>query len=462
MFERATRRTATGSQRQTDLYGGYLLSIIPVLAFFHVIIGIELPRYFGLSLVPGARVENILFWVLLTATTIFLALCNRSRFRREFLAAPQFKALICYMLFAGASLSWAYNFDASMKAFVLHCCVLVCILLPFCFPIDTGRMISRLMLACAFALFVNVYVVLTTPASPLGHFGLYDHKQELGIVVGLSILIGLGEVIRGKFGLKVLALLLLCAAAFLLVESKSKGALLFVMTSPILAFGVLILSKLSRLSPAVIIASVPVIFTALSINTQDFVSRQSHRFYGDYSITGRTEIWQFISYQIDKKPWFGWGFHSYWGVPNSPHDEAVGFVREMVSSHSGYLELRLETGIIGYMIFILFVYLSFRGLGVIRRSSFTYAWVLLTLGLYVLQLNLSESMWMALAPAWILFLLVAAEAQRSLMVSSVPLSEPNRLQHRFAGPRFGAAGEMRQDPDPDAATGRLLRAGRAR
>ena len=62
------------------------------------------------------------------------------------------------------------------------------------------------------------------------------------------------------------------------------------------------------------------------------IERIGSRLYGDATLTGRTGIWAFIDYQISHKPWFGWGFHSYYFVPNSPQREAPGYVRDMPSS----------------------------------------------------------------------------------------------------------------------------------
>jgi O-antigen ligase len=162
------------------------------------------------------------------------------------------------------------------------------------------------------------------------------------------------------------------------------------------------------LTPAFFVAAVVVVsmFKAYPIE------RLGYRLYNDATLTGRTAIWAFIDYQISRKSWFGWGFHSYYFVPNSPQNEATGYVREMPSSHSGYRELKLETGHIGYWIFLVFVFSSLHLLERVRRIDPARAWLFLSVELFAVLSNLLDSSWLTLSHFWVLYLIVVAESIR--------------------------------------------------
>ena len=154
------------------------------------------------------------------------------------------------------------------------------------------------------------------------------------------------------------------------------------------------------------------------------IERIGYRLYGDATLTGRTGIWAFIDYQISQKPWFGWGFHSYYFVPNSPQNEAPGYIREMPSSHSGYLELKLETGRIGYWIFLVFIYSSLHLLERVRRKDPVRAWCFLSIELFAVLINLLDSNWLVLTHFWLLYLIVVAESVRYSWMGRAPSPAP--------------------------------------
>jgi O-antigen ligase len=154
------------------------------------------------------------------------------------------------------------------------------------------------------------------------------------------------------------------------------------------------------------------------------IERLGWRMYGDATLTGRTGIWSFIDYQISHRPWFGWGFHSYYFVPNSPQNEAPGYVKDMPSSHSGYRELRLETGRIGYLIFLVFIYSSLHLIERVRRIDPMRARLYLSVQLFAVLSNLLDSSWLVLTHFWLLYVIVTAETVRFSLMSNERVAAP--------------------------------------
>lgn len=186
----------------------------------------------------------------------------------------------------------------------------------------------------------------------------------------------------------------------------------------------LMISKRFRTTPAVVLA---VVWLA-SYFVDDPMGKIAYRLYEDSTITGRTFIWDFINMWVSQRSWLGWGFHSYWGVPNSPHNYAPGFIKDMVSSHSGYL------GYIGYWIFLAFVFASLHVLERVRRVDYVRAWVLLSLCSYVIMLNLIESIWMETTALWMLYLIAVGEALRfARSERRLATPAPNHSAHHVIG-----------------------------
>jgi len=355
------------------------------------------------------RIQNMLFWPLLAMGVLALALANFTRVDKRFFLTPPIASFLAYMAFAAASIGWALAPDYSFSRFMLHMFAFIAIIVPYSLPISTKRTMEFLHLCCMIGIGVSAIYVLTTPSSPIGHPGYFTHKQELGVICGAAIILSAHEILfrgwRRWFALASIALTL-----WVIFESQSKSALAFMLISLTFGYFTLLVCKYLRTTPAFVIGAVVVGVIALSYVWSDPVGRIAWHLYGDSTLTGRTFIWDFINYIISQKTWFGWGFHSYWGVPNSPHNEAPGFIRDMVSTHSGYLELRLDTGRIGYWLFMVFIYASLHYLEPVRRKDPIRAWLFISIATYILLLNMLESIWINMNPLWIIYLIVVGES----------------------------------------------------
>lgn len=105
----------------------------------------------------------------------------------------------------------------------------------------------------------------------------------------------------------------------------------------------------------------------------------------DPTLTGRTEIWALVLAQNINDLITGVGFQSFW-IPEKL-SKIILFQYWMPNqSHNGYVDIILEIGIIGLVLFILVQYSFFRNA---KLYSNNLLWIILTI--YVLFLNLSES-----------------------------------------------------------------------
>jgi exopolysaccharide production protein ExoQ len=394
--------------------GATFLAVIPVSAILYVLLVLPFLPDDG-----KGRVENILFWPVAAALTLTLVFQNRTRIDYRFFLSLPILSLIAYLVFAAASVTWAYSPDFAFSRLVVQVLALIVVVVPYALPIRAKYTIPGVHLCYAIALAVNAVYVLTTPPSPIGHPGYFTHKQELGLFSAVGIILSSHELLHRGWR-RLVALIAIGLGFWLVFESQSKSALAIALVAITFSGPILLLCKKTRLTPAFIVAAVVVACMFVS----NPVERIGYRLYGDPTLTGRTGIWAFTNYQISRKPWFGWGFHSYYFVPNSPQNEAPGYIRLMPSSHSGYLELKLETGRIGYWIFLLFIYSSLHLLERVRRKDPLRAWCLLSFELFAVLTNLLDSSFLTLGHFWLLYLIVVAESVRYSWPSRVPSPAP--------------------------------------
>jgi O-antigen ligase len=311
---------------------------------------------------------------------------------------------------------------------------LVVVVVPYALPIRAKYTIPAVHLCYAIALAVNVVYVLTIPPSPIGYTGYFTHKQGLGLLAAGSIIVSSHELLHRGWR-RLVAVIAIGLAFWLLLQSQSKSALALALVALICSGPILLTCKKTRLTPAFIVGAVVV----ASMFVSNPIERLGYRLYGDATLTGRTGIWGFIEYQISQKPWFGWGFHSYYFVPNSPHDAAPGYIRQMASSHSGYLELKLETGRIGYWIFLVLIYSTLHLLERVRRQNPVRAWFFLSFVLFAVLINLLDSNWLAITHFWLLYLIIVAESVRYSLPSKASSPVPVGVVQQFGLNRVGAS-----------------------
>jgi exopolysaccharide production protein ExoQ len=399
----------------TDFSGASLLTFLPVFAIFYLLLILPFLPDDG-----AGRVENQLFWPATAILTLALVFQNWRRIDQRFFRSLPIKSLIAYLVFAFASVAWAYRSDFAFSRILVQVLAFIVVVAPFALPIRAKYILPSIHLCYVAALVVSAGYVLTIPPTPIGHPGYFTHKQELGLLCAVGIILSSYELLQGGWR-RLVALIAMGLGFWLVFASESKSALALSLVAITCSGPILLLCKRTRLTPAFIVAAV----VLASMFVSNPIERIGYRLYGDSTLTGRTGIWGFSEYRISQKPWFGWGFHSYFFVPNSPQNEAPGYIREMPSSHDGYLDVKLETGRIGFWIFLLFIYSSLHVLERVRRKDPKLAWFFLSFELFGLLINLLDSNWFALEHFWMLYLVVVAESVRYAWPGQVASPAPN-------------------------------------
>jgi len=371
-----------------------------------------------------ARPEPRVFWPIMAATSVLLAIKYRSRLAK-LTWPPHILALFACVGLAGASVLWAYRPESSFIRFVQQFIIIISIVLPTLLAARTSDIMRALFLCFAFACILNMFFVLGGTATIvinagshgsyrdyLGSPGYFSFKNYLGECATVTFLLSLYEILcRGVR--RVLGVIVALIAIFLVFSSDSKTALGLALIAPVLAVLTVSARRIAGISPAVILLSIPLCYIALSSVTHYNMDLLAFKLYGDGTFTGRTIIWNFVQYEIKFRPILGWGYESFWLVPGSPSSEAPGWVKMMPNAHNGYYDMTLEMGYLGLACLVVFITATLHAIGRVADRDPAKAWLVLSVVLFIIIYNGLETLWMhGFEFLWVVFVIVAAEIGR--------------------------------------------------
>jgi exopolysaccharide production protein ExoQ len=394
-----------------------------------------------LQAITAPRPENKIFWPALAAIALLMVARHWSR-----LTIPlHIKWLFAYLALAAVSVAWAFKPDMSLTRLVLQAAIVTSITLPALLASQKADMILGLFLCFALAVILNVFFVLNqTPimleGESIGYPGYFTFKGILGECAAMAFLLSLYEMLHQGWR-RMLAIVVAGISVYLMIVSQSKGSLGLSLLAPLLAGIVLMFTKRTRISPEFVLIPIVLGYWLVSIVVGDVINRFSYYVYGNYTLSGRTVIWDFIDFEISRHPLLGWGYQSFWlvGLDAPSVTDAPGWVKTMPSAHNGYLDTIVDTGYVGLAIFLIFIFTTLHVVGRSADRQPARTWFLLSLALYVILQNFLESSWMhGMDMLWLIFLIVVAEAGRDSQPARRVVSRPAVRGRVVAGRRKGA------------------------
>ena len=399
-------------------------ALVPLAACVIAIVVLPLLTFFNPSsaqevLSGVARPEGRIFWPAMAAISAVLAAQNRSRLA-QLTWAPHIICLLACLGLAGTSVLWAFSPEKSFIRFVQQMMIVTSMVLPAMLAPRTADIMRGLFLCFALASILNVFFVLggfidivDCKATQFCYTGYFVGKNYLGEFAAIGFLLSLHEILcRGWRW--VLGIIGAAIAIYLVVMSNSKTAFGLAFISPLLAGLVLITRRITGISLAIILLSIPLCYVVLSTVSHYNLNLLSYKLYGDATFSGRTIIWDFVQYEIDRRRLLGWGYQSFWLVPGSPVlGDAPGWVKMMPNSHNGYYDTMLDMGYLGLAFLLVFIVVTLHAIGRVADRDPARAWLMLSLALYVILYNFLESLWMRGGEfQWLVFLILAAEICR--------------------------------------------------
>jgi exopolysaccharide production protein ExoQ len=120
------------------------------------------------------------------------------------------------------------------------------------------------------------------------------------------------------------------------------------------------------------------------------------------TLTGRTELWQWMGYEIERHPWLGTGFGGFWlGLEGPSRNIFLAFSWRPGQAHNGYIDVINELGYLGFFLLLLVLsvhvwniaVISTRGKG--RLAAFHFAVLVASL-----LMNSSETNFLRTTHLW--------------------------------------------------------------
>lgn len=204
----------------------------------------------------------------------------------------------------------------------------------------------------------TIAIVLLDPALGLDHSpghagdwkGIFTQKNACGRMMVLATATVLCDTTRSLFRPGPLAALGLFL--FILFMSGSRGAWM-IEAALLILFALLGFARHSgqRLRLA-LAAAIPLAVAAIAVVSILDFGHLAPLVGRDPTLTGRTAIWTQVALFIVQRPWFGFGYDAFWRGMQGPSFQIAAAVHFIVAhAHNGFLEIALELGVAGFLLF---------------------------------------------------------------------------------------------------------------
>lgn len=304
------------------------------------------------------------------------------------------KFIVFFLLWCGITIIWAIDPLVAFKRYFQYLTtslVFISVLLNFK---DEKFILKNLIIILSIYLFVSLAVVLAIPQATDPSFntwrGLHPTKNNLGQTAGISVIFFAYQLfLQNSLYKKIFFLFFLIIAAILLLGSFSMTNILLV--SIFTAF--FLFSKSNKIFEPLgirnkvvyIIIFFAIIFLITILTLGSGVYTKFFYLIGkDPTLTGRTDIWYLVLSQSINELITGVGFQSFW-VPEHLSQMTLFQYWIPTQSHNGYVDIILETGFVGLILFLFIVFSFFKKIDLKEEKI----WVLIVI--YALLLNFSES-----------------------------------------------------------------------
>jgi len=327
---------------------------------WYVIFGILL---FAGGLIPFKRAQgentpllahiNVALEAVVFSIFILFFFANSRRVLSAFL---RIKNIVLLCLLVTVSTLWSIDPKFTLKHAILFL-GLTLFTLYFSERFTLEQQVQLMRSAIVFEIFLTLATVVLIPAAGISgdlHSGSWKgpfiHKNMLGLFMATGFLYFFfaKSSVRSP---KVRGALIFATAALLLLSRSATPAFdvlvtLFVMS--ILAF-----SKVKK--PRNIPLFVPLLPLILCIPIIPFMMRDLILSSAgkDSTLTGRLPLWNAVLKNVANQPWLGFGYASFWGTENI-HNLGVLVLAGWrgAHAHNGYLDILLDVGGVGLVIFL--------------------------------------------------------------------------------------------------------------
>lgn len=338
----------------------------------------------------------------------------------------QNRYLIILYVFMGISIIWSDFPGVSMKRWIRTAgdLIMVTILIT-----ETGYSFAmqKIFRTCAYFLVpVSVYLIkyrrdLGVSYDNTGAFemwiGVTTHKNSLGQLAAISAMFLTWAILTKIYGKRWLDIPVLISALWLLNGSRtatsrtSVGVFVF----GIIVLGILLIVKSNYKviqTALLVVAAGYVLGTLLSqhLFSSNFIPFLVASTGGDPTLTGRTFLWDELMKMGSDQWMYGSGFGAFW-IGNISNNLWEIFRWNPGQAHNGYIDVYLELGAIGFILFLIFLVSVVKNILINISHDSDYGRLRMVMFAMILIYNVTESSF--LKPTsflWFVMLMISVKA----------------------------------------------------
>jgi O-antigen ligase len=380
------------------------------LAFFFVFITYLLSNVltfaFQFWLYPKYLLITTLLW--LVFAIIFLWVLRQSDLIATFFETLKRNWFIFpFLIFSGLSILWSILWQISLYRWLIFIATIITgAFIGFRYNLKEN--IKTLTIFILWILILSIIVIIIMPSIGLHNYstliidawrGVYWQKNHTGIVAAFGNILCLISFIgafkvNGKqkyiWGLPYLFTLLF------VTQTDSVGAYMsLIFTYGIIGLALIWLKIRNQVRRTHILIFL-VLFVAISILVATNVEKIFSIFNRSTSLTGRVPLWSHLfNAYFSKRPLFGYGFNAFWYINSIRMEmsEAVGYEYPIIIADNGFIDMLVNTGIVGFVLFLLFYFgLWWRSIKFAYHAENIIGFFPVILMAYVLIANVSWSL----------------------------------------------------------------------
>ena len=347
----------------------FLGTLLLVFALSYVLIGPSPFSKVDHQVIEEARgsVVNQLAWSLFAALGLTAFWANPFQARKFFLTSVP---LMMLLVWCALSIFWAPDVTIASRRFIRLLFVFIAAA-GIAVAVPSLRTFHRTALVVTgvvmFINFTSVFLVPGLARDDGGNFmGMYAHKNNAGIISTIAIFCWLSAARWSPDRMSRVLFYIGCGMWYIFTFfTASKTSIALSVLSPIAVITLVHIVRRYGLSAWFSVFTLfltAMIFLAIMIL---FISPTFEQIVGifvaDTTVTGRTFLWRFMLEEISFHPWFGVGFGSFWGVGETSPAVifGAGFISTANQGHNGYLDILLTTGVVGLILFFIFMMATF-------------------------------------------------------------------------------------------------------
>jgi exopolysaccharide production protein ExoQ len=258
--------------------------------------------------------------------------------------------------------------------------------------------------------------------------GVAEDKNMLGqvcLVFGLiyswDIMLQLKERFsKGNRLVLIIDLFLLLLAVYLLLKAHSATSLVCLAFGSVVLFATGYTFVLKRIGLYIIIGSLTLLILNYYFDLYTTILVALKR---DPTLTGRTDIWKLLL-SLAGNPWFGTGYESFW---TGSRVLKIWETHHINEAHNGFLDIYLNTGLVGLSLFSIFLLSTYRRCREIVRLNLEYGRFAMAFFFTALLYNCAEAAFKGRGFLFFVFLTIGlrlAETNNERVVYGVRVRAP--------------------------------------